>query len=100
MKLTESRIKEIILEELQNLFEEEPVPDQQQDEPKGSYTTSDLKKELISLGQKIQSVQGLDSTELKLVSGIIGFVTKIASEKSGATALKRIYDMLEKFDAQ
>lgn len=96
MKLTESRIKEIILEEIQTMYEEEQEPQQQ----KGTYTSSNLKQELSSLGQKIQSIKGLDSNEMKLMSGIIGFVVNISSKKSGTEALKTVYDMLEKFDAQ
>ena len=97
MKLTEDRIKKIILEELNELAAEaEPAADKPAE--KSSYTSSDLKQELIMLGQKIQSVKGLDANELKLISGIIGTVVDLASKKSGATALKRIYDMLEKFN--
>lgn len=99
MKLTETKIRQIILEELTALSEEEEEQ-QPSSGTGGSYSVSDLKGELISLGQKIQTIKGLDSTELRLVSGIIGLVVKIASEKSGSTALKRIYDMLEKFDGQ
>ena len=105
MKLTESRIKEIILEEIQTIAEEEQQAQQQnqqqaQSPDKGNYTSSNLKQELIALGQKIQSVKGMDTSELKLISGIIGLVVNISSKKSGATALKKVYDMLEKFDAQ
>ena len=103
MKLTESRIKEIILEEIQTIAEEEQQAQQQQQtqsSDKASYTSSNLKQELIALGQKIQSVKGMDTAELKLISGIIGLVVNISSKKSGATALKRVYDMLEKFDGQ
>ena len=103
MKLTESRIKEIILEEIQTIAEEEQqAQQQQQTQPsdKANYTSSNLKQELIALGQKIQSVKGMDTNELKLISGIIGFVVNISSKKSGATALKKVYDILEKFDAQ
>lgn len=96
MKLTEERIKKIILEELNELAAEaEPA---EKSAEKSSYTSSDLKQELIMLGQKIQSVKGLDANELKLISGIMGTVVDLASKKSGATALKRIYDMLEKFN--
>ena len=97
MKLTESRIKEIILEEIQTMAEQEQ---QQQNQPAGkeNYSSSDLKQELVALGQKIQSVKGMDTSELKLISGIIGLVVSISSKKSGAAALKKVYDMLEKFD--
>ena len=97
MKLTESRIKEIILEEMQTITKEEQ---QAQPSDKGDYTSSNLKQELIALGQKIQSVKGMDTSELKLISGIIGLVVNISSKKSGATALKKVYDMLEKFDGE
>jgi len=106
MKLTETRIKQIILEEIIKLSEQDPQPEQESqpsdqtpaDQQSGSYTTSDLKKELVSLGQKIQTIPGLDSTELKLISGIIGFVVKVASNKSAGTQLKKIYDLLERFN--
>ena len=109
MKLTEKRIKQIILEELDRLTEFETddqktkqssATDQQNPADKSSYTSSDLKKELITLGQKIQSVKGLDPTELKLISGILGTAVGIASKESSSTPLKRIYDMLEKFDGK
>jgi len=104
MKLTEKRIKQIILEELTELTAQAPnektqSPDQQSDK-KSSFTSSDLKKELIALGQKIQSVKGLDPMELQLVSGIIGTAVDIASKNSSSSALKRVYDMLEKFNAK
>tara|TARA_R100000388_G_C7218748_1_gene147675 strand:- start:809 stop:1114 length:306 start_codon:yes stop_codon:yes gene_type:complete len=100
MKLTESRIKEIILEEIQTMVEQEQQAQQQQNQPAGkeNYSSSDLKQELVALGQKIQSVKGMDTSELKLISGIIGLVVSISSKKSGAAALKKVYDMLEKFD--
>lgn len=93
MKLTETRIKEIILEEIK-ILEQDDSGD------KASYGISDLKKELIDLGNTITKVPGLQADELKLISGIIGFVVKIASEKSGGTNLKRVYQLLEKFDGQ
>ena len=100
MKLTESRIKEIILEEIQTMVEQEQQAQQHQNQPVGkeNYTSSDLKQELVALGQKIQSVKGMDTSELKLISGIIGLVVSISAKKSGAAALKKVYDMLEKFD--
>ena len=102
MKLTESRIKEIILEEFQTMVEQEQQAQQQQNQPAGkeNYSSSDLKQELLDLSKKIQSVKGLDSSELKLISGIIGLAISISSKEASATSLKRVYDMLEKFDGQ
>tara|TARA_R100000426_G_scaffold49323_1_gene36410 strand:- start:156 stop:479 length:324 start_codon:yes stop_codon:yes gene_type:complete len=105
MKLTEERLKELILEEF-NKINENPEQDQQQN-PQAQKPTGDkeetqnlmtLGDDMIETGRALKSskVKGLDSSEIKLVSSILANVLDLASNKSSATLLSRLNDLIEK----
>ena len=99
MKLTEKRLKEIIVEEINNLSEQEPAPEAApQSEPKADPTksVSQLKKDLLDASKNIQNIKGLDPKEIELISATLGVVLQAASQGSAATILQRIYDVLQK----
>tara|TARA_R100000278_G_C5431868_1_gene150402 strand:+ start:552 stop:860 length:309 start_codon:yes stop_codon:yes gene_type:complete len=99
MKLTQERLKEIILEELNNLSENPEAPQPgaesgQKVDPTKSVTQ--LKKDLLDASKNIQNVKGLDPKEIELISGTLGVVMQLASETSAGNILQRIYNVLQK----
>ena len=112
MKLTEEKLKQMIMEEIGNMDnakpEEEPSqnaspeekPEQNanpQDKEKAKVNSvSKLKAELVDLSKNITKVPGLDPNEINLMSGLIATMLKIASSGNGSTIMKRVYDVLQK----
>ena len=74
MKLTESKIKEIILEELQAVNEEES---EQQEK---TNSLSALKKFYLDLSREISSVSGMSSTEAEEIAEINKIMIKTAGQ--------------------
>ena len=97
MKLTQARLQEIILEELNNMSEQEQVPpvaDEKKADP--TKSVSQLKKDLLDASKNIQNIKGLDPKEIELISATLGVVLQAASQGSAATILQRIHDVLQK----
>jgi hypothetical protein len=69
MKLTESRIKEIILEEMQSLQEQEEVQKEKEDD--SAKNMAEFKKLLITLSQKAPSIKGASASEIQAISQMI-----------------------------
>jgi len=108
MKLTQARLKEIILEELNSMSEQEEVapsePNTAAPEPSAepeakadpTKSISQLKKDLLDASKNIQNVKGLDPKEIELISATLGVTLQAASQGSAATVLQRIYNVLQK----
>jgi acyl carrier protein len=97
MKLTEDKLKQMIAEELENIHEQEPQPEQPQDSAKEKVdSVSKLKMELTQVAKNIQTVKGLDAAEVNLISSLIGVILSLSSAGSASTILKRVYDVLQK----
>ena len=103
MKLTESKLKKIIYEELKSIYEQEEAPaeetpagspEQQKADPTKSITQ--LKQDLLQTSKSIQNVKGLDPKEIELISATLGAVLQAASQGSAATLLQRINDVIQK----
>tara|TARA_R110000744_G_scaffold45380_1_gene100798 strand:+ start:71 stop:382 length:312 start_codon:yes stop_codon:yes gene_type:complete len=73
MKLTESRIKEIIFEELRSLSEVEPEPTAGAEEPPqdDTKTLAALKKFMIVKAKEVGSVKGASAIEVKQIAEMI-----------------------------
>ena len=69
MKLTESRIKQIILEEMQSLQEQEEVQKEKEDD--SAKNMAEFKKLLISLSQQVSGIQGASASEIQAISQLI-----------------------------
>ena len=69
MKLTESRIKQIILEEMQSLQEQEEVQKEKEDD--SAKNMAEFKKLLITLSQKAPSIKGASASEIQAISQLI-----------------------------
>ncbi len=69
MKLTESRIKQIILEEMESLQEQEE--EQQEKEDESAKTMAEFKKLLITLSQQVSSIKGASASEIQAISQMI-----------------------------
>lgn len=109
MKLTQKKLKQMIIEEWTKLSEKEVQPptattddvassnvpggDVKKDPTK---SVSQLKKDLLAASQNIQNVKGLDPKEIELISATMGVILQLASSKSSATILQRIHDVLQK----
>ena len=93
MKLTESRLKTIILEELSKI-EEKEQEQQKAADPVKSLTQ--LKQDLLDTSKNIQNVKGLDPTEIQSISAVLGAVLQVASAGSAAAILQRVHDVLQK----
>ena len=101
MKLTEDKLKQMIAEELENIHEQEPQPEQPPAQPQDSAkekvdSVSKLKMELTQVAKNIQTVKGLDAAEVNLISSLIGVILSLSSAGSASTILKRVYDVLQK----
>ena len=101
MKLTEDKLKQMIAEELENIHEQEPQPEQPPAQPQASEkdkvdSVSKLKMELTQVAKNIQTVKGLDAAEVNLISSLIGVILSLSSAGSASTILKRVYDVLQK----
>ena len=101
MNLTTEMLKKLIKEELEGAADEKQPDKQQQTNPADAQkektnSTTKLKAELIELSRNITKIQGLDPNELDLISGLMASMIKIASSGSGATIMKRVYDVLQK----
>lgn len=104
MKLTQERLKEIILEELNNLSERPAATQQntatagadatQQADPTKSITQ--LKKDLLDASKNVQNIKGLDPKEIELISATLGSVLQASSQSSAANLLQRIHDVIQK----
>ena len=93
MKLTESRLKTIILEELSKI-EEKEQEQQKAADPVKSLTQ--LKQDLLDTSKSIQNIKGLDPAEIESISAVLGAVLQVASAGSAATILQRVHDVLQK----
>ena len=69
MKLTESRIKQIILEEMQSLHEQEE--EQKGKEDDSAKTMAQFKKFLIDLANEVTKLQGASPAEIQATSQMI-----------------------------
>ena len=69
MKLTESRIKQIILEEMQSLQEQEE--EQQKKEDDSAKNMADFKKLLIDLSKQVSGIKGASTAEIQAISQMI-----------------------------
>lgn len=112
MKLTEQKLKQIIMEELGHLKEVEPqpaatspgeaqpptTPEPESSPEKKSLNMSKLGDEMISVGRAIKSskIKGLDAKEIQLVSAIMANVLEVAAAGSAGTLLVRINSVIEK----
>ena len=108
MKLTQQRLKEIILEELNNLSENPEAAQsgaapsansaagQSAEKADPTKSTSQLRKDLLDASKNIQNVKGLDPKEIELISGVLGVVLQLSSEGSASSILQRIYNVLQK----
>jgi len=107
MKLTQERLKEIILEELNKLSENPeaaqagtPAPT----DPAGAggeksdptKSVAQLKKDLLDASKNVQNIKGLDPKEIELISATLGSVLQAASEGSAANLLQRIHGVIQK----
>ena len=93
MKLTEDRLKAIILEEVAKLEEQEPEKEKAADPVK---SLTQLKQDLLDTSKNIQNVKGLDPTEIQSISAVLGAVLQVASAGSAAAILQRVHDVLQK----
>lgn len=108
MKLTQERLKEIILEELDNLSENpesppagappsaNPAAAASAEKADPTKSISQLRKDLLDASKNIQNIKGLDPKEIELISGVLGVVMQLSSEGSASTILQRIYNVLQK----
>lgn len=105
MKLTEEKLKQIILEEVERFAatnKSEPNRRDNSDakDASGKEQATDsmtkLKKELVDVSRNIQNVKGLDAKEISLISGLIGVVLSLSSQGSASTILQRVYNVLQK----
>ena len=120
MKLTTQKLKKLILEEFKSMKEQTaqagaPVPPEEEAAPTPGTpgapeaaggkpddkeqivkSTTELKKQLITLSQKITGIPGLDQSEIKLIDGLIGVTVKLAADGSESAILQRVYDVLSK----
>ena len=102
MKLTESKLKKMIYEELKSIYEKEEAPaetpagspEQQKADPTKSI--AQLKQDLLQTSKSIQNVKGLAPKEIELISATLGTVLQAASQGSAATLLQRINDVIQK----
>jgi len=94
MKLTEDKLKQMILEEYSRLNEEPPQQNAEKVDPTKSI--SQLKQDLLDTSKNIQNVKGLDPTEIESISAVLGAVLQVASAGSAATILQRVHDVLQK----
>ena len=69
MKLTESRFKQIILEEMQSLQEQEE--EQKGKEDDSAKTMAQFKKFLIDLANQVTKVQGASASEIQALASFI-----------------------------
>jgi hypothetical protein len=93
MKLTEDRLKAIILEEVAKIEEQEPEKEKAADPVK---SLTQLKQDLLDTSKNIQNVKGLDPTEIQSISAVLGAVLQVASAGSAAAILQRVHDVLQK----
>jgi len=86
MKLTETRIKEIILEEIQSIAEEKAEAEQQQQQPK---MQADVEK-------VFKIMPAIDNTKeyQELVTNIIKFKPKSMSDSQKMLVLKNLRDLI------
>ena len=98
MKLTEQRLKEIIIEELNNLNEnpDAQAKDDSTDKEQATTSINQLKKDLIDTSRNISNVKGLDPKEIALISAVIGSVIQASSAGSAGTILQRVHDVIQK----
>jgi len=86
MKLTETRIKEIILEEIQSIAEEKAEAEQQQQQPK---MQADVEK-------VFKIMPAIDNTKeyQELVTNIMKFKPKSMSDSQKMLVLKNLRDLI------
>ena len=96
MKLTEDKLKQMILEEYNRFNEQEQVDQQAGEKVDPTKSISQLKKDLLDTSKNIQNVKGLDPKEIESISAVLGSVLQVASAGSAATILQRILDVLQK----
>ena len=75
MKLTESRIKEIILEEVERLNEQPPEKAEQKPEDE-TKTLQQLKTFLLSLSKQAPQIKGASAPEVKAAADLIMKILK------------------------
>jgi len=99
MKLTQERLKEIILEELNNLSEnpmDKPATGAPVEKEDPTKSVTQLRKDLLDASKSVQNIKGLDPKEIELISATLGAVLQAASEGSAASLLQRIHGVIQK----
>ena len=74
MKLTEARIKEIILEEVNRMYEQEQQQPQEEDDAK---TLAELRKFMIEKSKQIANLKGASVPEVKQLATMIDLMLSI-----------------------
>jgi hypothetical protein len=74
MKLTEARIKEIILEELNKMNEQDKQQPQEEDEAK---TLAELRKFMLEKSKQVANLKGASVIEVKQLAAMIDLMLSI-----------------------
>jgi len=103
MKLTESRIKEIIREEVERLNEQDPVdtteepPENAEQKPEDeTKTLQQLKAFLLNLSKQVSQIKGASPTEVKVTADLIMKMFKAFPKGEVARYIKYADDQLTK----
>ena len=76
MKLTEARIKQIILEEINRMYEQEQQQKSQEEEDEAK-TISQLRKFMIEKSKQIANIKGASVLEVKQLAAMIDLMLSI-----------------------
>ena len=93
MKLTESRIKEIIREEVENAQQPENAEQKPEDETK---TLQQLKAFLLNLSKQASQIKGASPAEVKAAADLIVKILKAMPQGEVARYIKYADDQLTK----
>ena len=103
MKLTESRIKEIIREEVERLNEQDPVdttekpPENAEQKPEDqTKTIQQLRTFLLNLSKQVTQIKGADAAEVKAIADLIVKMLKAMPQGQVARHIKYADDQLTK----
>ena len=92
MKVTQQRLKQIIMEEIYNVQETEHEPAQQDSKQKA--TVSALRNELKDFAMNPSNFKGLDPAEVEGLKNIFSLIFTAAREKSMGSLLRRLGDVI------
>ena len=93
MKLTESRIKEIIREEVENAQQPENAEEKPEDQTK---TIQQLRTFLLNLSKQVTQIKGADAAEVKAIADLIVKMLKAMPQGQVARHIKYADDQLTK----